>query len=75
MDEVVGIGLLDILESCQVGTEIPDDVTLLGVRAFEPVDVLGLGSELVEEGILVLHVASESGRQPGPRLAVGDDRA
>ncbi|MDQ0078260.1 hypothetical protein [Arthrobacter oryzae] len=75
VNQVVGIGLLDILEPCQVGTEIPDDVTLLGVLGFEPVDVYSLRSELVAEGFLVLHAASESGSQLGPRLAVGDDRA
>jgi hypothetical protein len=54
VDQVVGIGLLDGLESCQVGTEVPDDVTLLGVLGFQPVDVLGLGSELAAEGVLII---------------------
>ncbi|MBP1235222.1 hypothetical protein JOE40_000690 [Arthrobacter sp. PvP102] len=54
VDQVVRIGLLDILESYQVCTEVPDDVTLLGVFGFETVDVLGLGSELAAEGILAL---------------------
>ena len=59
MNQVVGIDLLDILESCQVDTEIPDDVTLLGVLGFEPVDVCSLSSELVAEGFLASSAASQ----------------
>jgi hypothetical protein len=74
-NQVVGIGLLNILESCQIGTEVPDDFALLGGLGFKSVDVYGLSSELVAEGILALHAASERGSQLGCRLAVGDDRA
>ncbi|WLQ05681.1 hypothetical protein [Arthrobacter oryzae] len=66
----MGIGLLDILESCQVGTEVPDDVTLLGVLGFQPVDVYSLSPELVAEGFLALPAAGESGSQLGPRFRV-----
>jgi hypothetical protein len=59
VDQVLGIGLLDILESCQVGTEVPDDVTLLGVLGFKPVNVLGLGSELAAEGVVVLSAGGQ----------------
>lgn len=59
VDQVVGIGLLDILEPCEVGAEVPDDVTLLGVLGFESVDVLGLGSELVAERILALSATGQ----------------
>jgi hypothetical protein len=47
VDQVVRICLLAGLEPCEVGTEVPDDVTLLGVRGFEPVDVYSLRSELI----------------------------
>ena len=59
VDKVVGIGLLDSLKSCKVGTEVPDDVTLLGVLGFQPVDVYSLSSELVAEGILGLPTAGQ----------------
>ena len=59
VDQVVGIGQLDMLKSCQIGTEVPDDVTLLGVLGFQPVDVYSLSSELVAEGILGLPTAGQ----------------
>ncbi|CAH0125992.1 hypothetical protein SRABI83_00077 [Arthrobacter sp. Bi83] len=65
VDQVVGIGPLDSLETCEVGTEGPDDVMLLVVLGFESVDVYSLRSELGLEGVLALLAAGESGSQPG----------
>jgi hypothetical protein len=61
VDQIVSICLLDMLESCKVGAEVPDDVTLLGVLGFQPVDVYGLSSEFVAEGFLALPAADQSG--------------
>lgn len=75
VDQVVGVGLLDGLESCQVGTEVADYVTLLGALSFESVDVYGLSPELVAEGFLALPADRESGSQPDPRFRVSARRA
>lgn len=61
VNQIVGIGLLDILESCQVGTKVPDDFALLGVLSFESVDAYSLSPELVSEGFLALPVAGQIG--------------
>jgi hypothetical protein len=58
-NQVAGIGLLDILESCQVGTEVADYVTLLGVLSFESVDVYSLSPELVLEGFLAVSASGQ----------------
>ncbi|MEK0155164.1 hypothetical protein [Arthrobacter oryzae] len=55
----MGIGLLDSLTSCKVGTEGPDDVTLLGVLGSESVDVYSLSPELVAERILALSASGQ----------------
>ena len=59
VDQVVGIGQLDMLKSCQVGTEVPDDVALVGVLGFEPVDVCSLSPELIAEGFLALSASGQ----------------
>ncbi|MEV7135731.1 hypothetical protein AB0N24_22960 [Arthrobacter sp. NPDC093128] len=59
VDQVVGIGLLDGLKACDVGTEGPDDVTLVGVLGFEAVDVYGLSSDFLAEGTLALSAAGQ----------------
>jgi hypothetical protein len=64
VDQVVGIGLLDILESCQCGTEVADYDTLLGALGLESVDVYSLSPELVAEGFLALSAGGQIGSQP-----------
>ncbi|MDR6507720.1 hypothetical protein [Arthrobacter oryzae] len=55
----MGIGLLDILESCQVGTEVPNDFALFGGLGFKSLDVQSLSSDLLAEGILALSAAGQ----------------
>jgi hypothetical protein len=52
------------LKTHEVGTEVPDDVTLLGVLGFEPFDVYSLSSESVAEGILALSASSQISNWP-----------
>jgi hypothetical protein len=71
VDQVVRIRLLDSLETCEVGTEVPDEAMLLGVLSFEPVDVCSLSSELISEGFLALPAAGQISSWPYRRIAVG----
>jgi hypothetical protein len=59
VDQILSICLLNRLKARDVGTKVSDDVTLLGVLGFEPVDVRSLSSELVAEGILALSAGGQ----------------
>lgn len=59
VNQIMGICLLNSLKTGDVGTKAPNDFALLGVLGFEPVNVLGLGSELDAEGILASLAAGQ----------------
>jgi hypothetical protein len=64
VDQIMSINLLNRLKTHDVGTKVPDDVTLLAVLGFEPVDVYSLSSKLVAEGVSALLAAGQISSQP-----------